>query len=353
MRIAKALIPHGFQPVAFCTPEAGSVAAFFRGAGVPACVYRSVELSYRRPGPFLKASFELARSLRREKIALVHCSDLMAGLRVALAARIARIPMVCHIRNPHESIPRRDIAMLRAINHFIFVSRHAWTSFGYHVTPSRGSLIYDGIEIIHIDQRAARESLAARLRLDPHAKLVGMVARLAVQKDFPTFIRAASRIVPIYPSARFLIVGDHTGTEAFRQHHQMLTDLLHTHRLTSHVIFTGFQEGVAELLAGLDVFVLSTHFEGFGLVIIEAMAQQRPVVATAVGGVIEIIQDQKNGLLHRHEDDADLAAKILALLSDETLAERLGQAGRRSVEERFSVSRFAESVAGVYAALVR
>jgi Glycosyltransferase Family 4 len=140
LRIAHGLDGRDFQHLAFCTTEAPAVESFFRSAGLATVSYRSVELSYRRPGPFIKASFHLARELRRQRIALVHCSDLMAGVRAALAAKLARLPVLCHIRNPEPTLARRDKPVLRAVNHFIFVSRHAWDSFGYAVPPHPGSV---------------------------------------------------------------------------------------------------------------------------------------------------------------------------------------------------------------------
>jgi glycosyltransferase involved in cell wall biosynthesis len=94
--------------------------------------------------------------------------------------------------------------------------------------------------------------------------------------------------------------------------------------------------------------VLATNFEGFGLVIVEAMAQGTPVIATGVGGVTEIITDQVTGLLHRPGDDADLAGKIVALLSNKALGQRLAEAGRRLVEDRFTIRQFAANIASLY-----
>jgi len=118
--------------------------------------------------------------------------------------------------------------------------------------------------------------------------------------------------------------------------------------MTGHVMFTGFRDDVPQLLSGLDVSVLATNFEGFGLVIVEAMAQGTPVVATDVEGVTEIITDKVTGLLHRPADDADLAEKILSLLSNRTLGESLVEAGRRLVENRFTIRQFAASIASLY-----
>jgi glycosyltransferase involved in cell wall biosynthesis len=348
LRIAQALSEPDFQHVAFCSTEGGAVESFFRAAGFSTAIYRPVDLSYRKPGPFLKASFDLARTFRRQRIDLVHCSDLMAGLRAAPAARLARLPVVCHIRNPHPDVGRHDRPLLRAVNRFIFVSRHAWQSFSYPVPADRGSLVYDGIERSPIDREVARQRLRAQFSLAPDTKLVGMVGRLAAQKDYPTLIRAAARVLSVYPNVRFLVVGDHTTTDDFRQHYLLLAELVAKLRIKPSVIFTGFRDDVSHVVSALDISVLATHFEGFGLVLVEAMAQGTPVIGTAVGGITEIIADQETGLLHGHADDADLASKILALLCDDALAQRLASAGRRFVEERFSMSRFATGITHLY-----
>jgi glycosyltransferase involved in cell wall biosynthesis len=348
LRIAQGLTGPDYEHVAFCTADAPVVESFFRTAEVPTATFRSVDLSYRRPGPFLRASIGLARELRRRSIALVHCSDLMAGLRAAPAAKLARLPVLCHIRNPHPDIARHDRPLLWAVDRFIFVSRHAWDTFGYSVPAARGTIIYDGIEVCPHDRRAARQHLLSELSLPFDAKIVGMVGRLAPQKDHATFIRAAARVVAVDPTVRFLVVGDHTDSDAARQHYRMLADLVEERRVTGHVIFTGFRNDIPELLSGLDVSVLATNFEGFGLVIVEAMAQGTPVVATDVGGVTEIITDQVTGLLHRPADDADLAEKILALLSNKALGERLVEGGRRLVEDRFTSRHFAASMERLY-----
>jgi len=352
LRIARGLTGPDYQHVAFCTTEAPVVESFFRTAGFQTAPYRSVDLSYRKPGPFLGASFQLARQLRRENIALVHCSDLMAGLRAAPAAKIARLPVLCHIRNPHPDVPRHDRPLLRAVDRFIFVSRHARDEFGYSVAAQRGSVIYDGLEPIPIDRHAARQRLLAQFSLPSDARLVGMVARLAPQKDYATLITAVARVVVVDPTVRVLVVGDHTNTEVARQQYRALVRLVEERQVRGHVIFAGFRDDVPQLLSGLDVSVLATNFEGFGLVIVEAMAQGTPVIATRMGGVTEIITDRQTGLLHRPADDADLAGKILALLSNKELWQRLADAGRRLVEDRFSVRQFSENVAKVYREMI-
>jgi glycosyltransferase involved in cell wall biosynthesis len=234
------------------------------------------------------------------------------------------------------------------VDRFIFVSRHTWDAFGYSVPAARGSVIYDGIEGCPIDRNVARQRLLAQFSLPADTKLVGMIGRLAAQKDHATLFRAAARVVPAYPNVRFLVVGDHTANEAFRRHYHELAQLIEAQALTPYFIFTGFRDDIPQLISGLDVSVLSTHFEGFPLVILEAMAQQIPVIATAVGGIPEIVFDRDTGLLHQHADEAQLASQILGVLSNAALSQHLADAGRRLVEERFTLRRFAAEIEATY-----
>lgn len=350
--MAQGLNGPDYHHVAFCTAEATPVASFFRSAGFTTATYRSVDLSYRRPSPFLKASWQLARELRRQRVDLVHCSDLMGGLRAAPGAKLARVPVVCHVRNPHPDLPRRARPPLYAVDRFVFVSHHTWETFACRIPPRRGSVVYDGIATTPFDRDVARQRLRSELSISPATELVGMVGRLASQKDYPTLIEAGARVLQSRPGVRFLVVGDHSTTQAFRDYHRGLEELLGAHRMREHFIFTGFREDIPQILSALDVFVLSSHFEGLPLVILEAMAQGTPVVATAVGGVPEVVQDDVTGLLHRHEDDADLASKILALLSDEGLSRRLANAGHRLVQEQFTLQHFVAGIAGIYRGLL-
>src|SRR5581483_10315104 len=223
-----------------------------------------------------------------------------------------------------------------------------WSAFDYAVPASRGSVVYVGIETTPVDRHAARRQLLESFAFPPDARLVGMIGRLAPQKDYTTFLKAAGRVVGDYPSARFLVIGDHTGNEAFRSYHEELLHLIRALGLGDHVVFTGFRDDVPKVLSGLDVFVLCSHFEGLPLVILEAMAQQTPVIATAVGGIPEIVFDGETGLLHRHADAEHLASQILRVLSAKALSEHLAMAGQRLVEERFTFRRFAADMDAVY-----
>ena len=171
-----------------------------------------------------------------------------------------------------------------------------------------------------------------------------MVARVAPQKDFETLIRSAAVLATHFPAVRFFMVGDLDPL-----HYPQVQRWLEEHQVADRFLFTGFRRDIARLMKAMDVAVLSTHGEGLPLVLLEAMSHGRPVVATGLDGILEVIEDGQTGLLVPHRDAAALAQAIGRLVSDPALARRLGEAGRRTVETKFSQQAFEKGVERLYA----
>ena len=349
LRIATAIDPTRFTSVAFCGADASPVRDMFVDAGFRTAIYEPAVHSYRHATRFLQASLRLAHELKRHSVDVVHCADLLAAHHAALAGWLARIPVIAHIRNRFDDISRRDRSFLWPVDKFIFVSQDTWQHFGFRLSPSRGVVVYDGVPIQHHALAGARADVCREFNIPEHAPIVGMMARVAPQKDYFTLARAARRILQAEPQTRFLIVGDCTSAETYREHYQGVLRVLEDCRVADSFIFTGHRQDVSRLLSALDVFVLSTHREGLPLVILEAMAHAKPVVATAVDGVPEIVQDGKTGLLCAHEDDVQLGEHVLSLLRDRGRATRIAEAGRQLVQTRFSTEEFGERMNVEYA----
>jgi glycosyltransferase involved in cell wall biosynthesis len=353
LRIAKGVEGEEFSSVAFLLPEADAVRRIFTAEGIETLTYQGIEPSYRRPLAFLRNSFLLARELKRKNISLVHCSDLEASYYVFLAGRLAGIPVLCHIRNRQSELLWRDKSFLYAINHFAFVSRDTWKHFPYKVSARRGTVIYDGIEVRNAPDSASHKSVRQQYNIPEDAKVIGMVARVAPQKDYATLIRAAVRVVTAEKNVRFLIVGEHSGINNYRKHYEEVKHMLAENNLAQYFIFTDFQSDVARFIDTMNIFVLSTHCEGLPLVILEAMAYGKPILATAVDGVPEIVVHEKTGLLHRHEDDVQLSEQILALFRNEEYRKQLGEAGQQSVKTDWSFKRFTKDMKNLYLRLLQ
>lgn len=352
LRIIQALARDEFTHLALCAQAASEADRFFSGAGVQTLPYAMPELSLRRPLPFLRSSLVFARALRRSGAELIHCADVMSGIHATLAARVAGLPVICHVRSPHADLPGRYRRLLGAVTRLVFVSGHARNHFPVHLGERRSVVIYDGVAAVELSHPECRAAIGEELHIPARSKLVGMVARVAPQKDHKTFLSAARRVLEVNPSTHFLVIGDYAGTPTGIQIHTDLCRQAGELGIARQLTFTGFRGDVARYLAAMDVVVLATHVEGLPLTLLEAMAQGRPVVATAVGGIPEVISDGETGLLHGHEDAGHLASQVLSLLRSERRAVELGESGKRLVKTRFSMERFATSIADLYRAVL-
>ncbi|MEO8435274.1 MAG: glycosyltransferase, partial [Pyrinomonadaceae bacterium] len=348
LRIAQATANAHLRHVMFCLRDAPTVNDFFTAAGFETVAYERIEPSYRHAPSYLLASYRLAREFRRLEIDLVHCADVAAGFTAGLAGLMACVPVLCHVRSRHVALSRRDRSFLRAINKFVFVSVDAWRHFAYKVSARRGVMVYDGIDVCAEDTSTSAREVREELGIGNGIKVIGMVARVSPQKDYSTLAKAAARVIAKHPLVRFLIVGDHAERAVHRRHYEEVKHMLAINNVTPHFIFTGFRPEVARLISAMDIFVLSTHIEGLPLVLLEAMAQAKPVVATAVGGIPEIVCHDQTGLLHAPQDDAQLAEEIIFLLDDEQRAARLGAAGQQAIKTHWSKEQFAANMVKEY-----
>lgn len=344
----------GLRHTAFCLPYAPLVGGFFREAGIETGAWCPENPDWRHVRGLLYRARELARELRRRQVDLVHCADLPAAPVAALAARLARVPVLCHVRNRYSPIRRAERQWFWAVNRFAFVSNATWAQFGHRISARRGVVVYDGIAIPpSVDRHAARARLCEEFDIPADAPIVGMVARMEPQKDYQTLAAAAAHLRAAHPRVRYVIVGGISALEEYRRHFAVVQRWLDAHGVRDRFVFTDYQPDVARLMAAMDVFVLSTHNEGLPLVVLEAMARGLPVVATAVDGMSEVVTHGVTGLLAPHEDAERLARELGAVLADGALARRLGNRAREEVARRFTVEAFGAQMRGLYMDMLR
>jgi glycosyltransferase involved in cell wall biosynthesis len=171
---------------------------------------------------------------------------------------------------------------------------------------------------------------------------VGNVAALTDHKDHRTLLAAAARVLAERPDTRFVVLGEGELRGALEAQADSLG-------IGERVVFAGFRGDLDRLIPAFDVFCLSSHMEGLGTSLLDAMAFARPVVATAAGGIPEAIEDGVNGRLAPPRDAAALGQALLAVLGDEQLRSRMGAAGRRRYEERFTAEKMVEATLAAYA----
>ena len=170
--------------------------------------------------------------------------------------------------------------------------------------------------------------------------LIGFAGRFVEQKDIPTLLRAFARFLEIAPcDARLVLVGEGPLAAELRQ-------CARAAGVAEKVVFPGFREDVPAVMRAFDLFAITSVHEGFGLVLVEAMAAERPVVATRAGALPEIVVDGATGFL---ADDVESIAQALARLTDRATRQRLGRAGRARVEENFALARMCAATDAAYA----
>lgn len=353
LRMACALKARGeFDLLALCRRDS-SVASEFCRAGIETIAYDAPTYSYRRGVAYARGSRRLARELRARGASIVHASDLLGVYHAALAARLAGLPCVTHIRSafPPEDVPWHYKLPLLSVEHFVFVSQAVRNHFNgiYRVPAPRASVIYDWVPPTAV---AATDDNPIEVRrsfgLPDNSRLIGMVARVAPQKDFETLLSAMTRVVQMSPEARLLIVGEYDRPETSRTHWRYLCGLVTALGLDRHVVWAGFRSDVPALMRAMDVVVLATRTEGFGLAVLEAMQEERPVVATRVGGIPEMISDGANGLLHEPGDPVGLAQAICRLLADPVLAATLAARARITARSCFAEENTLNAVTSLY-----
>lgn len=203
------------------------------------------------------------------------------------------------------------------------------------------SLIYNGVDLTRYAEPDICGTLHEEFPIPLGAPIVGVVARLEPEKGHTTLIDAWPAVVASVPNAHLLIVGEGSMREALETHVAALG-------VGSSVTFTGRRDDVPAVTAALDVAVLPSYREAQGLSILEAMALYRPVVASAVGGIPEMIEHGRTGLLVPPRDPAALAASIVRLLTDHPYADTLARAGRDLVHDRFCVELMVRAVESIY-----
>lgn len=220
-------------------------------------------------------------------------------------------------------------------------------------------LIYNGVDLDRYNNQEACCTLPEEYGFAPGTRMVGVIARLEPEKGHATLLEAWPTVLARVPEARLLVVGEGSRREALEVQARALglagadcegDACVGTRRARpgATVIFTGRREDVPAVTAALDVAVLPSYREAQGMVILEAMALGRPVVATNVGGIPEMVEDGRTGLLVPPHDPEALAAAIVRLLEDHPLADTLARNAHDLVHDLFCIERMVESVQTLY-----
>lgn len=334
-----------FRPVFALLDDLGPVGGELREQG-----YR-VEVLGRRAGLDLRCAWRLRRFLARERVAVIHAHQYGPLLYAALARLpVSRPPILFHEhgRNwPDYRRPKRVLAnrlLLGRSDCFVAVGeavRRALVEFE-GLPGERVRVIYNGVDLAPFDpSRGLAATVRAEQGWPARARVVMQVARLNRLKDHVTSMKVVARLADTEPDLRLVIVGEGEEEAALRALHAELG-------LGERVEFLGARSDVPRLLQAADAFLLTSISEGIPLTLIEAMASGLPCVATAVGGVPEVVADGVTGLLAPPGDVDAIAAALRRVLADGALAEGLGRAGRERAAKHFAIAPMQAQYARIY-----
>jgi len=344
MQVLRLLDRTRFEPVLYCLTGKGALLDATRALGVP--IYTPAAASSFKGFGLIGRVAALARALRQDRIDIVHNYLLRANLVGSISARLARVPVVlcskrgCHWRRGFELVGAK---IGNALADSVMVNADAVRDFvhGNEGCPrEKMAVIPSGVDTDRF-QPLRPAQFKARLGLPADRLIVGVVTRMRVRKGVEEFIRAIGEVRETRPEVHGVIVGEVSLDDELQK-------LVRALQLESHLSLLGRRSDMPEVFSAFDVFVLSSHDEGMSNAILEAMAMEKPVVATDVGGTGEVVRHGHSGLLVPPKDPHALAVAVSEMLAQPARAHEMGRLGRRIVEEGFSAHAMVRQMEQLY-----
>ena len=353
-RLVTAVDKDRFQITVACLAEGGEqmAAEMSRIQGVHAV---SIPMKDQiEPLSDVRVCMQLADIIRHNKFDLIHAHTSKPGFFARLAAMGTGIPVIYQPANFafHDGASRRDVLLYGALERM--AARHLTQRIiaicdgerelarRYSVgTDKQFITIHTGIDLQPYDEPVDRAAVRRSMDIPVDVQVIGTVARLTEAKAPADFIQAAALVHLHNPSIHFVWVGDGLLEAESRE-------LAGSLGLNNVFHFAGHRSNIPAILKSFDCFVLSSHWEGFPLAVLEAMAAGLPVVSTLVMGVPEAVCDGQTGLLVAIGDIQAIANAIERLVDDPSLAREFGRAGRLRVESIFPFSKMIDRIEQLY-----
>jgi glycosyltransferase involved in cell wall biosynthesis len=312
------------------------------GEGVPViyCENQSRAAKYLR-------GFELAQLFRRLRVDVLHTHNTTAFIHGLIGGRLARVPVQIHTDHckNYQDETRRWMVLehiaSRFIDKMVAVSEHTRDELIQYerIPQSKLMVIRNGINP-RPTRTAPLEALRAEFGFTPDQIIIGTIGRLQAQKGLDLLVAAAPAVLAACPNVRFLVVGGGSLEQQLRAQAAALG-------LDGHLVFTGWRSDAVDLLQLFDCFVSTSNFEGLPMVLLEAMAAGKPIVATAVGGVPEAV-DEFNGITLPTRDPAALSSALVGLAQRPEVMRQLGAHSRTRYAERFTAQAMAAAYQQLY-----
>ena len=312
-------------------------------------------IDFRMPGlngwVWLRFLVQLGWVIYRRRVDLLHVNSYVPGNYARMIAALMQVPIVIDHWHGFTRFNRKRRFICRVLGRFTDLSLAvSWGVRDYLVAqgglnPAKVRVVANGVDVAAIDAARPGKAVRRELGLPEGVPVIGLVGRLDHWgKGHKELLTAIARLRERHP-VQALIVGGGRRIDEVRQ-------LAESLGLAGAVHFLGPRPDVPDLLNAMDIFVLPSYSEGVSLALLEAMAAGLPVIATAVGGLPEVVTDGDNGLLIPPRDAEALAGALERLLADPAFAQRLGANARAHVRERYSLDRLGREINEIYGELV-
>lgn len=300
----------------------------------------------------VKIILQLRKILRALRSDIVHTHLIHADLFGLIASKLAGIPTI--ITSRHNDDNFRYHPVLRRVSQVLWwftdggiAISDAIRDFTIRVegaSATKVDLVRYGLDyhwIPDAEIQSARHTIYQELSLKHDVIIVGMVCRLVEQKGIIYALHAFKRIYGKFPKAHLVIAGDGELAGELLSQSRMLG-------ISDRVHWLGWRDDAQIIMASMDIFLMPSLWEGFGLVLLEAMSKRIPIIASRVSAIPEVIQDGITGLLITPRSADDLSTAIIRLLEDRSLRKHMGLVGEDRLEQEFSVNQMVDNTLAVY-----
>jgi glycosyltransferase involved in cell wall biosynthesis len=305
----------------------------------------------RRSGTDVYRWLSLRGVLRRERVDVLHAHMFGSNVGGTVIGRLARVPVIV----AHEHTWSFEGRPLRRFVDRELIGRGSTVFVAVSRDDRRKMIEIEGVDpekILHVPNGIAPPpppsgaDVRSELGIPPGVPLIGTVSVLRPQKALDVFVRASAELLRENLDLRVLLAGDGPLKGE-------LTELVHSLGVQDRLLMPGYRSDASDVIAALDVAISSSAFEGSPLAVMEYMESARPIVATRVGGVPDLIEDGVHGLLVESGDDAALAAAIRRMLADPDAARRMGEAARDRRRHEFTVELMVRRFEALYERLAQ
>ncbi len=301
----------------------------------------------------LPESFRYYKIGKRHDVKIVHLNNILSNqLAGIIASKLLNVPCVAHLRDFVGDIDFVTKLYARMIDHHIAISSAIKENLLSLEVPEHNiSIVWDAVDLKEFNNNVSYQNLLEEFNVKKGEKTFGIFGRIIEWKGIKEFILSANYVFKEVSDAKAFIVGD--SSDCYKHYYNSMITLVRNLGLDDKIVFTGFREDIPALINMMNVVVhASTRPEPFGMVLIEGMAMNKPIIATKAGGPLDVIVDSESGFLVDIGDSVEMGRKIVHLLKNPDLSKKMGNNARERVVKYFCKERYAKEIEGIYRNLI-